>query len=256
MFYILYHSDNNCCIGVGLLQDAHFKMCWFLKKSRGEVINNKPLSMLGNRISLVHFMTQKLKRPEKKGQREEKEIRDGHREDRVEFVAENRVTGRKVAAGEKKRNYGRVSSFTLSSLVCYQPSGHPITQDPIFFKTVSLSSLCLRHSVFSWNLAASFRPPLDFISGLEDHAPDHLWSSSVPSLPSEPQMISHGLAIIAIWNTSAIMDAEASTRSDVSCAQTGVRRVSVKQLVWRAGVSKHPAEAAHHENRHLLAEIS
>lgn len=46
--------------------------------------------MLGNKISLVHFMTQKPKRPEKKGQREEKEIRDGHREDRVALFAENK----------------------------------------------------------------------------------------------------------------------------------------------------------------------
>ena len=50
---------------------------------------------------------------------------------------------------KKERNYRSLSPFTLSPLDRYQPSGYSITLDLIFLKTVSLSSLCLCHSIFS-----------------------------------------------------------------------------------------------------------
>lgn len=72
------------------------------------------------------------------------------------------MTGQKRAAEKKKRNVGSFPSFILSPLISYQPSGYSITLDPIFLRTVSLSSLCLCQSISSSNLAAGSRLPLCF----------------------------------------------------------------------------------------------
>lgn len=83
-----------------------------------------------------------------------------------------------------------VSPFTLSPLDRYQPSGYSITPDPIFLKTVSLSSPRLCHSIFvppsAWLSAAGSKLTLFFYC-LEGLTVDLLlWSRNTTCTQSSP----------------------------------------------------------------------
>lgn len=137
-----------------------------------QVIDNRPLSMLGEEISCSSARFVGLKNPREQRERG----REGGKKDREklqrDYAAGTELDGqtdsqrrqgqrkkqsnlleiksdRTDGAVEKKeRNYGSLSPFTSSPLDRYQPSGYSITLDPIFLKTVSLSSFCLCHSIF------------------------------------------------------------------------------------------------------------
>lgn len=169
-------------------------MCWCTTE-QAQVIDNKALSMLGNEISCLllllarpaslsfffFFFCGSLKNPrERTGDKRRRNYRKitqpeqrqagqtggpaktrGTRGEPERVIRrEERPTGhtRLKQTAEKTRGIMGVSlPLPLSPLDRYQPSGCSVTPDPIFPKTVSLSTPRLCHSI-SVHLAVSLHP--------------------------------------------------------------------------------------------------
>lgn len=116
-----------------------------------QVIDNRPLISCSWAL-LLESETQENREGEREITQQEQSRTDRGERDRGRTRESNLLeikSDRTDSAGEKKeRNYGSLSPFTLSPLDRYQPSGYSITLDPIFLKTVSLSSLRPCHSIF------------------------------------------------------------------------------------------------------------
>lgn len=180
--------------------DLASEMCWCTTE-RAQVIDNKALSMLGNEISCLllllarpAFFCGSPKNPRErtgrawggdKRRRNYREITQPEQRQAGQTggLAKARGTGgrsresntpgiksdrthRAEADSRKKRGIMGVSlPLPLSPLDRYQPSGCSVTLDPIFLKTVSLSTPRLCHSI-SVHLAVSLHP----------QAPNHHYS--------------------------------------------------------------------------------